>query len=316
MLNPKKYLLSALLILTLTLTACGADGSTQESTIQTAVALTVAAQNTNQPASAETPSAPVIPTRTPYQLETPTLPSASLPTQQQGSNQKFECAKASILDETILDGTIFKPGEQFTKTWYITNTSACVWDSNYKIVFWSGNILGGGYVYNLPQVTGPGQTVPISLILTTPETDGTYRSEWKLQTPDGINFGVGAYSASFYTEVVVSSAVNPEYSITSVDLYVTRDPLYGCQPANITYTAYATITTNGPMEFEFRWLQQDGNNSGIQFIKVTSASQQTFTRVWKLGRTAGQNSNRWFQIVVLSPVNKSYPKVGFEFFCP
>lgn len=316
MLNPKKYLLSTLLILILTLTACGADGSTEEATIQTAVALTVAAQPTSTPLNTETPSAPVIPTKTPFQQETPTLPSAGLPTQQQGSNQKFECAKASIQSETIVDGTIFKPGEVFTKTWNITNTSTCVWDTNYKIIFWDGDILGGGYVYNLPQATGPGQTVPISLVLTTPDTDGTYKSEWKLQTSDGINFGVGQYSAAFYTEIVVSSSATPNFGITAVDLYVTRDPLFGCEPANMTYTATATFTTNGPVEFEFRWLQQDGNNSGPQFVKINSATQQTFTRIWKLGRTAAQNSNRWFQIVVLSPVYKEYPKVGFEFYCP
>lgn len=315
MLNPNKYIISTLLILILTLTACGANGSAQEAAIQTAVAQTVAAQPTNTPLNTETPSALVLPTKTPFQMGTPTLPSAGLPTQQ-GSNQKFECAKASIQSETVVDGTLFKPGEQFTKTWYITNTSNCVWDTNYKIIFWDGNILGGGYVYNLPQAAGPGQTIPVSLVLTTPDTDGTYKSEWKLQTSDGINFGVGQYSAAFYAEIVVSSSATPNYGVTSMDLYVTRDPLFGCEPANMTYTAYATFTTNGPVEFQYRWLQQDGNNSGIQTVKITSATTQTFTRVWKLGRTAAQNSNRWFQIVILDPVYKEYPKVGFEFYCP
>jgi hypothetical protein len=315
MLNPNKYILSTLLILILTLTACSANGAAQEAVIQTAVAQTVAAQPTNTPLNTETPSAPVLPTKTPFQMGTPTLPSAGIPTQQ-GSNQKFECAKASIQSETVVDGTIFKPGEKFTKTWYITNTSNCVWDTNYKIIFWDGNILGGGYVYNLPQAAGPGQTVPVSLVLTTPDTDGTYKSEWKLQTSDGINFGVGQYSAAFYAEIVVSSSATPNYGITSVDLYVTRDPLFGCEPATMTYTAYATITTNGPVEFQYRWLQQDGNNSGIQTVKITSATTKTFTRVWKLGRTAAQNSNRWFQFVILDPVYKESPKVGFEFYCP
>ncbi|HRJ76206.1 MAG TPA: hypothetical protein PLX90_09420, partial [Anaerolineales bacterium] len=143
-----------------------------------------------------------------------------------------------------------------------------------------------------------------------------FRSEWKLQTPDGINFGVGYLNAAFYTEIAVTSAESPEYAVTNVELYITRDPLYGCQPANMVYTAYATFTTNGPLEFTYRWIQQDGNNSGPQTVEVTSATQKTFTRVWKLGRAASQNDNRWFQIILLEPVYKEYPIVGFEFFCP
>ncbi|NOH00667.1 MAG: hypothetical protein HND47_01170 [Chloroflexi bacterium] len=158
--------------------------------------------------------------------------------------------------------------------------------------------------------------MPVSLVLTAPLEDGTYRSEWKLQTPDNINFGVGVYQAAFYTEIVVSSAEKPNYAITSVELVIDREPDYGCQPANMVFTAYATFTTNGPLEFKFRWYQQDGNNSGIQTVKMTEAGKKTFTRVWKLGRAASQNSNRWFQIVVLEPVYKEYPLVKFTFECP
>jgi hypothetical protein len=314
MFRSKKYLLfTVTVIATLLLSACGA-GSTQEAVIQTAVAETIAAQSTTEVPSTETPSAPAIATQTPFQLPTslPTLPSPAVTS----GASKFECAKASLQDENVVDGIIMKPGEQFTKTWYITNTSTCVWDTGYKIVFWDGNILGGGYVYNLPQITAPGQTVPISLILTAPSTDGTYRSEWKLQTPDQINFGVGMYSAAFYTEIVVSSAEKPEYAVTSVDLVIVREPKFGCQPANMVYTAYATFTTNGPLEFKYQWRQQDGNNSGPQTIKMTAAGTKTVTRVWMLGRAASQNSNRWFQIVLLDPVYKEYPTVGFEFYCP
>ena len=311
MLRTKKYFLFATTII-LIITACGSNVET-ETAIQTAVAETVAAQNANQPTV--TPEAVVetlIPTQTPYQLPTalPTLPS---PVASTGS--KAECAKASLQDENIVDGTIFKPGEQFTKTWYVTNISNCVWDTSYKIVFWDGNILGGGYVYNLPQVTGPGQTIPISLVLITPTTDGPYRSEWKLQTPDNINFGVGYLNSAFYTEIVVSSDTTPDYGVTAVELYITRDPLVGC-PTNTTYTAYATFTTNGPIEFKYRWGQQDSNNGGTQTIEMNAAGKKTITREWKLGRAASQNSNRWFQIVVLEPIYKEYPIVGFDFFCP
>ncbi|MCQ3936381.1 MAG: hypothetical protein DPW18_04965 [Chloroflexi bacterium] len=312
MTKSKIYLLfTTIIAAALLLASCG-ENTDAESVIQTSVAETVAAQP--PVVITETPPAvTLVPTQTPFaQPTTGTLP----PTPTLSTASKAECAKASLQDETIVDGKIFKPGEQFTKTWYITNTSNCVWDTSYKIIFWDGNILGGAYVYNLPQITGPGQTVPVSLVLTAPTQDGTYRSEWKLQTPDNINFGVGVYQAAFYTEIVVSSADKPSYAVTSVELTIDREPDYGCQPANMVYTAYATFTTNGPLEFKFRWLQQDGNNSGIQTVKMTEAGKKTFTRVWKLGRAASQNSNRWFQIVVLEPVYKEYPQVKFTFECP
>jgi hypothetical protein len=312
MFQTKKYILLSLPII-LIITACGSNADT-ETAIQTAVAETVAAQDISQPSITDTPAATLMPTQTPFQLSTslPTLPATVAP----NAGSKAECASASLQDETIVDGTIFKPGEQFTKTWYVTNTSNCVWDTSYKIVFWDGDVLGGGYVYNLPQITGPGQTVPIPLVLTAPTTDGTFRSEWKLQTPDGINFGVGYLNAAFYTEIEVSSAEEPEFAVTNVELYITREPATGCQPANIVYTAYATFTTNGPLEFKFRWGQQDGNNGAFIEAEMEAAGKQTFTRVWKLGRAASQNANRWFQIVLHEPVYKEYPMVGFEFFCP
>lgn len=313
MFQRKKYLLLSLTIL-LIITACGTNAG-NEPAIQTAVAQTIIAQNTSQPAITNTPAATLIPTQTPYQLSTslPTLPATVAP----NTGSKAECAHASLQDENIVDGTIFKPGEQFTKTWYITNTSNCVWDTSYKIVFWDGNILGGGYVYNLPQVTGPGQTIPISLVLTAPTTDGIYRSEWKLQTPDGLNFGVGYLNSAFYTVIDVSSAETPNYTVTSVNMVIDREPDYGCQPANINYWAIVTITTNGPIEFKFRILHSDGGHQSIQTMKFTEAGKVVYNEhKWMVGRANSQNDNRWMQFVILEPFYKEYEKVGFDFFCP
>jgi len=310
------FVMTTTLAVTMLLAACGNNTAAQAEVIQTSVALTVAAQNTAVIPATETPLANTQPTRTPFQQITPF---ALLPTNTPGvpsGGSKFECAHASLVSETVVDGTIFKPGEQFTKTWEITNTSTCLWDGSYKIVFWDGNILGGGYVYNLPQSIGPGQTIPISLVLTAPKEDGTYRSEWKLQTPDNINYGVGYLNAAFYTEIEVSSSDKPNFGITKLELYIDREPKFGCQPANMVYTAYATFTSNGPYEFTFRWQQQDGNNGGPIKMIMKKAESKTVTRVWKLGRAASQNDNRWFGIQIIDPVQKEYPPVGFGFHCP
>ena len=311
-----KYLLFSISIITaLLITSCGAGTPTEDPQIiiQTSVAQTVAAQNALAVPSTETPSAAAIPTKTPFQQPTLLAPLLTPSSTAPAASSNSQCASASLKSETIVDGTIFKPGEQFTKTWEITNTSTCVWDTSYKIVFWDGDLLGGGYVYNLPQVVGPGQTLPVSLILIAPATDGTYRSEWKLQTPDNINFGVGYLNTAFYTEIAVSSAQKPTYGIASVVTGYTRDPQTGC-PANTLVTVSATVATNGPLEFTYFWDQSDGNNSSPQTFMMKSATTKTFTREWKFGR-ANTQGPKWITFVITEPTHQKY-QVDFEFVCP
>ena len=313
-----KYTLFVTIVITsLFITACGGK-STSESTqeankIETAVAETVSAQNVVQDVSTSTPVAPDV-TQTPLvfsptfvQLTAPASP--TLPS----NKPKSECASASLVSETIPDGTIFKPGAQFTKTWEIKNTSTCSWNTTYKIVFWDGDVLGGAYYYNLPQAVDPGRTLPISLVLTAPKDAGTYTSKWMLETPDNIKFGVGDYNASFYTEIAVSAAVKPNYGVTAVDFNMVRNPATGC-PANVDYILYATISTSGPIELTYYWAQSDGNNGSQKTITIASATTTTIKHDWKL-HIATNTGTRWMALVIVSPVSHAYPHIEFVKTC-
>ncbi|MDP1779808.1 MAG: hypothetical protein Q8K73_06005, partial [Anaerolineales bacterium] len=105
MIKPIKYLLFSIsTTLVLLVTACGPDTSTQEAVIQTSVAQTVAAQTTVEVANTATPSAPVIPTQTPFQLPTPlVLLTSTVPP---SNTSKAECAKASLVSDSPVDGII------------------------------------------------------------------------------------------------------------------------------------------------------------------------------------------------------------------
>jgi len=316
-----KYLFIAILTTASLLGAsCGAK-ATLEPGVQTAVAQTVIAKNAEQNASPTAP-APPAPTQTQLQFLPTLTPLAPLASPTSALNIKTsECAKASLVSETIVDGTIFKPGEKFTKTWEIKNVSACVWDTSYKIIFWNGDALGGAYAYNLPQTIPPQATAPISLLLTAPTADATYKSEWALQTPNGINFGVGEYSAPFYAQIVVSSASKPNYAVTDVKYKMARDPATGC-PANVNYTAYATITTNGPLKFIYYWNQSDGHTVRNQeLIKMTAAGTTVISNSWKL-HIATTPGARWMALVVgvlgtdgESYAYTEYPRVEFTKVC-
>ena len=316
----KYSLFVTIVMMSLLITACGAEATAQASQemniIETAVAETVAAQNAiqSQNSSTPVPAAPTAGTQTPLMFSptlTPLSPIAS-PTRQ-GNTTQSPCASASLVSETVSDGMIFSPGQVFTKTWEIMNTSTCTWDTSYKIVFWNGDVLGGAYYYNLPQVVVPGQTVPISLVLTAPKEEATYKSEWKLQTPDSVEFGVGQYSSPFYTEIEVSADTTPNYTITAVDFSMERDPATGCV-ANETHTLYVTLTTNGPVEVQYRWVQSDGNNSGTQTLKIKTATTTTLSRSWKL-HLATNTGTRWIGFVITEPFSKEYPPIEFTKTC-
>jgi len=322
MLRSKKDALIVLIVgSALLVSACGGQPKT-DATISTAVAQTVEAQNAVPQPNAEstatlaalpafttTPPA-FFPTITPAASKIPaTLPS----TPQSGAGKYLDCMKAGLTGETIPDGTVMKPGEQFTKVWQIQNNSNCTWDTNYKIVFWDGEILGGGFVYNFPQSAIPGQIIDVPLVLTAPAASGTYKSSWMFQTPDGANFGVGQYSQPIYTEIVVSDANNPKYGVLSVDYQIERDPVAGC-PANVFYTVYATISVSGPMEVQYYWRQSDGNDSNPKIMKFTKAGSQTISREWSFHLGSSTTHDKWMQIVTVDPFHE-YEKAVFRYDC-
>jgi hypothetical protein len=309
------------MIIMLILSACSAE-TTPDPAISTAVAQTVAAQSASQSTETAIPSATALVTEGPLQFIptlTPLVPIATVTLPKSTASVKTECGKASLVSETVPDGTIYAPNASFTKTWEIKNESNCVWDTSYKIVFWDGEILGGGYVYNLPQSAPPGTTFPISIVLKAPAADGPYTSEWMLQTPDGTEFGVGEYSASFYADIVVSSAEKPEYAITAVDYRMERTPATGC-PANTRYKLYATLTSNGPLEITYQWLQGSGTPETEllrppKTLKFTEAGSQTVSHeaVLHLGATPG--NQRWKAIVITEPYYKEFERIHYLYDC-
>lgn len=274
-----KFLLFNVLVLAAALlAACGGGTPAADPFIQTAVAQTVAAKNA-EPQLPPTQTAAPLPseaTQTPLQFSptTTALPVGQATTAAASNGLTSECGKAAFVSETIVDGTIFKPGTQFTKTWEIKNTSSCTWDTNYRVVYWGGDdMLGGAYYYNLTQPVAPGGIIPISIVLTAPTAEGTYVSKWALQTSDQVNFGVGEYSnVPFSVKIVVSANTKQQYGVTNVQYSLTRDPKSGC-PANVWYYASASVSTNGPLQFKYYWRQSDGHTVKYsEVIKVSSAT--------------------------------------------
>lgn len=300
----KKNLLLFLLTAFL-LASCNAAAN--ESRIATAVALTVAAKEA-QP-SVETPE-PVPAETIPPTLEPtagPTLTPAAIGGPTPG------CLKANLLSETIPDNTILKPGEIFTKTWTVKNSGTCTWDQTYKLVFWGGDLMGGAYVYNFPTVAIPDQVVEIPIVLYAPQQPGTYKGYWRIQSPNGIDFGVGEYDQSMWVQVVVSDAKRPGYGVTGVTYRLERDPQYGC-PVNVTYTVYATITVSGPVTIAYHWIKSDDTAEQFKQLNFDKAGSKTVKVSWQLNRGVALKT-RWVQLIIDEPERMEFRRQEFYHEC-
>ncbi|MBL8061533.1 MAG: hypothetical protein JNK32_00820 [Anaerolineales bacterium] len=148
-----------------------------------------------------------------------------------GTVQPNACDRAQFIsDVSVPDGTSFAPGIGFNKTWRLKNVGTCTW-TNYSIMFDTGEKMGGPDSALIPTTVAPGQTVDVTLQLTSPTTAGTYRGYWKLKNNTGVPFGIGsAGTKSFWVEIKVSgTGINPGTA--------TATATAGTQPATVTPVA-------------------------------------------------------------------------------
>ena len=315
----RNVLFILLVSLSLIMSACGSSAS-NDSVIATSVAMTVQAQNTQQTLftptllpTVEVPTDLSSPAPTQDTGATPLPPTAPAP----GSVDVKPCYSANFIkDVTIPDGTIVTPGQVFMKTWRVINSGSCAWDSTYKLVFYDGDIMGGGYVYAFPGAASPGQTVDIPVQLYAPTDPGTYTGTWMIEAPDKTMIGVGQYNQPLSVKVVVTAGTPSNkktaspYDITNVTIDVARR----CAPANTFYTISASLTSNGPVNAIFSWVQSDGNDQGNRKANFSEAATQIYTRDWSQGIASSTNP-RWVSITITSPTYHEWPQVTLPPLC-
>jgi hypothetical protein len=142
-----------------------------------------------------TPPSPTV-TGTP---PTPTPTGSATPVPAACDRAKF------IRDVTVPDRTAFAPGIGFTKTWRIQNVGTCTWTTSYSMIFDRGDKMGGPDSVPMPTTVAPGQTVDVSVNLTSPTTAASYRGYWKFKNANGVPFGLGATATvSWWVEIRVT----------------------------------------------------------------------------------------------------------------
>ena len=145
----------------------------------------------------------------------------------------YECKNlALVYDVTIPSGTIFKPGESFTKTWKVENNGTCNWEYPFRIVFVSGDQLSGNSK-RVGKTIIPGKWTEISLNLEAPKPEGTYTGYWRLADADGNMFG-----ATLSVSIKVKKAQAPTSTSTSAP------------PSTFTVTSTPTSEPTGTLTEE------------------------------------------------------------------
>ena len=145
----------------------------------------------------------------------PVAPTATTPAPAVSATPVCDLAQF-VADVNVPDGTVFAPGDNFTKTWRLKNIGVCAWNSSYTLIFDSGDSMGGPGAQPLAGNVAPGQTVDLSVNLTAPGSNGSYRGYWRLRNGAGVLIAVqdGYQGQSFYVDIKVKTPAAPTATAT------------------------------------------------------------------------------------------------------
>lgn len=306
----KNRIFPIVIMLALTLSACNFPllrGSVAEEAVvsedalmSTAVAGTVAAMSVPAEPAAEFTLEPnqgaVEPTIPVLQ---PTNTVGVLPT-----TAAENCNQALFITETIPDGTQYNMGESFTKTWTLRNTGTCTWNTNYKLVFVSGDSMDAPeYVY-FPYSVAPDFDITISVDMEAPPTAGTYTGYWALEGDDGVQFFSG-----IYVQIEATSAAFQVSSVTT-DL---KDREVSC---SYEYNFAVSITSTSAGKAKY-YVVYKGDNKDVTSStrSVTFDTAGTITDNISWGWKIANSGAYSLRVYIESPNNQWFGPFKFDITC-
>lgn len=282
-----------LALISLLVSACGAPRQSREDELATAIAQTVAAVEAQQPTQA-----PPQPTNTAAPL--PTLPPQPTKTPYNPTATPRPCNFAVFVSENPEDGVSFKPGESFTKTWRLKNSGTCTWNTDYRVVYYSGDDFDGVHNSHLANHVKPGEVMDVSYTFTAPDEPGTYETVFKIQDDDGHNFG------QFWVNFKVKA---PNFAVTGVNLQAEHSVISGACPQTFDYEA--TIKTSGAGTVTYYLKFSDGSQSSTKSLSFSSAGSKTISGSWELDSTG----DYWIKLYVDEPNHQWFGPLELSLTC-
>ena len=228
-----------------------------------------------------------------------------------------------IKDVTVPDGTVFKSGEAFVKTWRLQNIGDTTWTTNHKIIFVDGDLMDGPYTMKLSKEVPPNHKVDISIDFVAPSAAGKHRGYWKLQNADGEVFGLGLEAAeAFWVDIVVeaSSAAadgtptpSADVSVASVSMDVDEDSYTGGCPHTYIFTALFALNKPAVVTYNL----EGDNDAGVIFKLPPPVTRnlQAGNHSTRFELTFAQSLRGWVRIQFTSPESLTSNRVNFELVC-
>jgi hypothetical protein len=281
---------------------------------------TYAAETIQVMASQSVKSPQPLETREPTQAE-PTETERPQPTDKpeatntpRPSPTKVICDRALFInDVTVPDGTTFGPSHSFVKTWRLQNNGSCTWNSEYRLVFVSGNAMNGPASVPLNSSVAPGQTIDISVSLKSPSSAGTYKGYWMLQNASSADFGIGDKGdKSFWVDIVVG-VTETAFAVTSVDMSVSPASGYSgtCPPLNLVFKAKIHASKAGTVTYYF----QDNEGNKYPENSLTFDEEGTKTVSNTLPITGVGDHSGYMKVYINKPNHQFFPKISYDVTC-
>ena len=184
---PKKKIVVVLLLVGVLLSACNFPLAFDDpADVENAVAETVVAYEAEEAEAVVVPTLALLPTSTPMPTITPAAVEEEVVVVEATTTP---CLSATAWDLTVPDNTKYAAGAGFDKSWTFKNVGYCVWSSDFKLVYKSGDKMNGPDSKTIGAEVKSNGEVDVVLSLTAPSTAGTYRGNWMLQSANGVDIG-------------------------------------------------------------------------------------------------------------------------------
>lgn len=171
-------------------------------------------------------------------------------------------------DVNVPDGTVFRPGEHFVKSWKIRNIGTTTWTGGYRWRFEAGTLMSAVQSVPAPP-TSPGGLAIISVAMIAPTATGVYTSFWQMSNAAG-----RAFPHQAWVNIIVRGQPAPTAPSPLPTQQPTAVPTATTRPAAtaITIPAQPTIAIPG---------------SGGQLVASPWVGALAFRTFFAAGTTAG-----------------------------
>jgi hypothetical protein len=174
------------------------------------------------------------------------------------------CNLPKFQSETVPDGTEMNAGQHFAKTWRVKNIGSCTWRTSYRLVFVTGDRMGGQTSQALAHEVAPGEAIDLMVDLTAPAADGDYKGFWKIQSNEGEQFG------NYWVQIRVGPPP-AAFAVTSVNFDVHPNIDMAC-PNDVSVKAEIRASAGGKVTY--KWKDNAGGSSSTKAVTFSGAGSK------------------------------------------